>query len=482
MGDPMKFEPISLSTLAGDKITLKSSAVEAFAVGLRGRVYSPSDAPYDELRRLFNGIFDSRPGLIVQCAGVSDVIKCVNFVRQRNLLVTIRGAGHHVSGFASCDGGLMIDLSRMKSVRVDPMERTARAEPGCTLFDLDTECQAFGLAVPAGIVSNTGIAGLSLGGGLGWLMESYGLTIDNILEFDIVTPDGQFRKASAEQHPDLYWALRGGGGNFGVVTSFKYRLHPVTSVTAGWIYYPIEKAKEVMTFYREFVERSSDRMHAEGIFAVLPDGTKSCAVALCYNGPVDEAVDAVEPLRQFGVVPTFDDVRRMTYLELQSMTDAGPMPGLRYHQTDRFFAEISDELIDTIAANFEVVPLADGADGGLRVVAGFRFFGGAVCRVRPDETAFPRRERQFVLETVGMWDRAEDDEANIAWVEKLYTDLTPFASHGHYVNGHMGSGDDIAREIYDPESYQRLVAIKSKYDPENMFRNNYNIEPDQGPS
>jgi FAD/FMN-containing dehydrogenase len=470
-------ETIRLTTLAGDIATLDRDAVDAFARGMRGSLCPPSDARYDEHRRLFNGIFDRRPGLIVRCAGVSDVVKCVNLAREHDLLVTIRGGGHHVSGFASCDGGLMIDLSSMKSVRVDPVRRTARAEAGCTLFDLDTECQAFGLAAPSGIVSNTGIAGLSLGGGLGWLMRSYGLTIDNILEFDIITPDGRLRIANAEQNPDLYWALRGGGGNFGVVTSFEYRLHPITSVTAGWIHYPIEKAREVMGFYRDFVDRSSDRMHAEGVFAVLPGGAKSCAVALCYNGPPDEAADAIEPLRQFGVVPSFDDVRRMTYLELQSMTDQGPLPGLRYHQKDRFFAEITDELIATLAANFEVVPVADGADGGLRVVAGFRFLAGAVNRVRPDETAFPRRDKQFVLEIVGMWDHAADDDANIAWVEKLYADLTPFVSHGHYINGHMGSGEDFAREIYDPDSYDRLVAIKNKYDPGNMFRCNYNIKP-----
>jgi FAD/FMN-containing dehydrogenase len=474
-------ETVRLSTLEGDDVTLDGEAVAAFGRGIRGSLCPPSDARYDELRRLFNGIFDRRPGLIVQCAGVSDVMKCVNLAREHNLLVTVRGGGHHVNGFASCDGGLMIDLSRMKSVRVDPAERTARAEAGCTLFDLDTECQAFGLAAPSGIVSNTGIAGLSLGGGLGWLMRSYGLTIDNIIEFDIITPDGQLLIANAEQNTDLYWALRGGGGNFGIVTSFKYRLYPIASVTAGWIYYPIEKAREVIGFYRDFVDRSSDRMHAEGVFAVLPDGAKSCAVALCYNGPAAEAADAIEPLRQFGVVPSLDDVRRMSYLELQSMMDQGPLPGLRYHQKDRFIAEITDELIDTIAANFEAAPVADGADSGLRVVAGFRFLAGAVNRVRPDETAFPRRERQFVLEIVGMWDEAADDDANIAWVEKLYADLTPFVSHGHYINGHMGSGEDFAREIYDPECYECLVSIKNKYDPGNMFRRNYNIKPTINP-
>jgi FAD/FMN-containing dehydrogenase len=477
MAKAISVETVRLSTLEGGDVTLNREAVAALGRGMRGSLCPPSDARYDELRRLFNGIFDRRPGLIVQCAGVSDVLKCVHFAREHNLLVSIRGGGHHVSGFASCDGGLMIDLSRMRSVRVDPVARTARAEAGCTLFDLDTECQAFGLAAPSGIVSNTGIAGLSLGGGLGWLMRSCGLTIDNIIEFDIITPDGQLRIANAEQNTDLYWALRGGGGNFGVVTSFKYRLHPITSVTAGWIYYPIEKAREVMGFYRDFVARTSDRMHAEGVFVVLPGGAKSCAVALCYNGPEDEAADAIDPLRQFGVVPSLDDVRRMTYLELQSMTDQGPLPGLRYHQKDRFLAEITDELIDTIAANIAVVPVVNGADSGLRVVAGFRFLAGAVNRVRPDETAFPRREKQFVLEMVGMWDEPSSDAVNIAWVEKLYADLTPFVSHGHYINGHMGSEKGFAREIYDPECFDRLVAIKNKYDPSNMFRCNYNIKP-----
>jgi FAD/FMN-containing dehydrogenase len=477
MNDAMTFGAVTLSTLAGDRVTLDDHTVSALARGMRGSLCLRSDPRFDEVRKLFNGVFDRRPGLIVQCGGVSDIIKCVNFAREHDLLVTIRGGGHHVNGFASCDGAMMIDLSKMRSVRIDPVERTARAEPGCTLFDLDTECQAFGLAVPSGIVSNTGIAGLSLGGGLGWTMRSYGLTIDNILEFDIVTPDGQLRTANAEQHPDLYWALRGGGGNFGVVTSFRYRAHPVTTVTAGWIYYPFEKAKQVMRFYRDFVERSSDRMHAEGVFAIVPGWGKVSAVALCYNGPVDEAAEAVHPLREFGVTPVLDEVRPMTYLELQSMTDQGPLPGLRYHQTDQFFFELSDGLVDAIIASFDAAPVA--VENGLRVVAGFRYLGGAVARVKSDATAFPHRDKKFQFEIVAMWDNPGDDETNAGWARTSTAKLAPYAAGGHYINAHMQSEstEDFAKEVYGAECYERLVSIKNKYDPGNMFRCNYNIRP-----
>jgi FAD/FMN-containing dehydrogenase len=468
--------PVRVSTVAGDMATLDKGAVEAFACGLRGSLCPPSAPDFDKVRALFNGVHDKRPGLIVRCGGVSDVIKSVNLARERGLIVSVRGGGHHVSGFASCDGGMMIDLSRMRSVRVDPQQRTARAEAGCTLFDLDTECQAFGLAAPSGIVSNTGIAGLSLGGGLGWLMRSYGLTVDNIVEIDIVTPDGQLRKANAEQHPDLYWALRGGGGNFGVVTSFKYRLHPVTTVTAGAIYYPADKAKGVMEFYRDFVDQAPDRL-ASWCSLLWPGAGKMCAVVTCYDGPPDEAAEAIEPLRRFGVAPILDDIRPMSYLELQSMTDAGPLPGLRYHQTQRFFSGITDELIDAIVANFDVAPGGARADGGVRIIAGFQMLGGAVARVKPDATAFPHRDKKFQFEITAMWDWPADDEANMAWVKTFDAALAPIALSGHYINAHMGSGEDFTRESYGDECYERLVKIKTLYDPRNMFRNNYNINP-----
>jgi FAD/FMN-containing dehydrogenase len=476
MNDAIVWGPISLSTLTGNQITLDHCAVDAFSRGLRGSLCLPCDPRFDQVRALFNAVHDKRPGLIVQCAGVSDVMKCVNLAREHDLLISVRGGGHHVSGFASCDDGLMIDLSKMRSVRVDPAQRTARAEAGCTLFDLDTECQAFGLAAPSGIVSNTGIAGLSLGGGLGWLMRSYGLTVDNIMEIDIVTPDGQFRTANDNEHPDLFWALRGGGGNFGVVTSFKYRLYPVAGVTAGWIYYPMERAREVLEFYRVFVDQGSDRLTSWGTLVLLPGAGKMCAVSVCYNGPPEEAADAIRPLRQFNVAPLRDDVRPMSYLELQSMTDEGPRPGLRYHQTQRFFTGITDELIDTIIANFEAVP-HDGVDNKLRVIAGFQMLGGAVARIRPDATAFPHRDKKFQFEITAMWDNPADDEVNTAWVKTFDFDLEPFASPGHYINGHMGSGDDFAKEIYGSECYDRLVAVKNRYDPGNMFRTNYNIRP-----
>jgi FAD/FMN-containing dehydrogenase len=476
MSNSLNVQTIRLITLAGDYVSLERETVEAFARGMRGRLCLPPDPSFDEVRALHNAVIDLRPGLIVQCAGVSDVIKCVNLAREHDLLVSIRGGGHHLSGFASCEGGMMIDLSKMRSVHVDPVRRTARAEPGCTLFDLDTECQVFGLAAPAGIVSNTGAAGLSLGGGLGWLMRSCGLTVDNILDFDIVTADGRLRSVNAEEHPGLYWALRGGGGNFGVVTSFKYRLHPVKTVTAGWIYFPAEKAKEVIEFYRDFFDQAPDRLATWCSLVLLPGAGKMCGISACYNGPPDQAAEAIKPLRQFGVTPILDDIRPMSYLELQSMTDAGPLPGLRYHQTQRFFSKITNELIDAIVANFDVVPGAR-AESGVRIIAGFQMLGGAVAQVKHDATAFPHRDKKFQFEISAMWDSLVDDAVNTAWVKKFDAELAPLALPGHYINGHMGSGDDFVRESYGEECYRRLAEIKNKFDPRNMFRNNYNIKP-----
>ena len=309
---------LRVATMNGPDTVLDEGAVDDFRAGLRGEMICPGDLLYEDARKVWNGMIDRRPGLIVRCAGVSDVINSVNFARTNSLLVSVRGGGHNVAGNSVCDGGIVIDTSRMKGMRVDPVSRTSRAQPGLTWFDYDVETQAFGLASPGGTVSDTGIAGLTLGGGIGWLSGKHGLACDNLLSVDIVTADGQFRTASATENEDLFWGVRGGGGNFGVVTSFEYQLHPVGPVLAGLLVYSFDKAKETLKFYRDFSGSIPDEMNTLGGLMTLPDGTRAVGVLACYNGPIEAGERALRPLREFGP-PLSDEIKPMAYTYLQTM-------------------------------------------------------------------------------------------------------------------------------------------------------------------
>jgi FAD/FMN-containing dehydrogenase len=319
---------LPMTTTTGSHTVIDSTTVETFKTSLRGDLFRAADAGYDEARKVWNGMIDKRPGLIARCAGVADVISAVEFARTHRLLVSVRGGGHNIPGNAVCDGGLMIDLACMRSVRVDPLRRTGRVEGGVTWGEFDRETQAFGLATTGGSVLDTGIAGLTLGGGLGWLAGKCGLTCDNLLSADVVTADGKMLVASAGEHPDLFWGLRGGGGNFGIVTSFEYQLHPVGSVLAGMLLYPFAKAKEALAFYRDFAKSIPDEVNTMGGLLTSPDGDLMAVIAVCYNGGLDVGERVLRPLRQFGP-PVADQIRPMAYREVQTQFDAATVRGLR---------------------------------------------------------------------------------------------------------------------------------------------------------
>jgi FAD/FMN-containing dehydrogenase len=471
---------IRVTTITGGETVLEEAAVEAFKSSLRGELLRPGDEGYDEARAVWNGMIDKRPALIARCTGVADVIDAVNFARTNNLLVSVRGGGHNVAGKAVSDGGLMIDLSLMKGIHVDPKARTARAQPGATLGDLDRDTQAFGLAAPAGIVSTTGIAGLTLGGGIGWLSRKHGLTSDNLLSVDIVTADGQFLTASEDDNADLFWGVRGGGGNFGIVTSFEYRLHPVGPiVVAGLLLHPMEKATEFLRFCREYAAAAPDELTVIPFLRLAPPapflpvevhGAPVVGAAVLYAGPIEEGQRAVQPLKEFGS-PLADLIGPKPYIALQTMFDAGAPPGNQYYLKSEYLRGLSDDAIDIIAAHGARItsPLS---------IAAFFHLGGAVSRVGEDETAFSHRDAAFALNIQASWLDPEESEEHIRWTRDFWTAMQPFSTGGVYVNFlSEDEGEDRVRAAYGAANYERLVALKNKYDPTNFFRLNQNIKP-----
>ena len=448
---------------------LEEARIQEFESGLRGRLLRPGGDGYDEARRVWNAMIDKRPALIARCAGVSDVISSVNFARTNDLLVSIKGGGHSVAGTAVCEGGLMIDLSAMRSVRVDPLGRRLRAEPGCTWGDIDVESQAFGLAVTGGQISDTGIAGLTLGGGLGWLARNFGLSCDNLLSIDMVTADGRFLTANATENADLFWAVRGGGGNFGVVTSFEYALHPLGQVLGGFITYPVASAREVLQFFREFARNMPDELTIATGFITTPDGVPVVVLAPCYSGPLEEGQRVLRPLREFGQ-PLADMIGPMSYVKVQTSGDAMSPPGRRYYMRSNFMSDPSDEAIDTLIEHFATVPSPYTVEFLLRL-------GGAIGRVGKDDTSFYHRDANYNFVTITSWTDPDDDQANIRWARGLWQDMQPFVTRGVYVN-ELGEEDaDRVKAAYGPTTYLRLAALKKQYDPTNFFRLNPNITP-----
>jgi FAD/FMN-containing dehydrogenase len=452
-----------------------AAAVEEFEAGLRGLLLRPGDDGYDKARTIYNAMIDNRSALTARCAGVADVIHSVNFARKSGLLMSVRGGGHNVSGNAVCDGGLMLDLTPMKGVRVDPDGRAVRAEPGVTWGEFDHETHAFGLATTGGLISTTGIAGLTLGGGLGWLMGKHGLACDNLISVDIVTADGRLLTASETQNEDLFWGLRGGGGNFGIVTSFEYRLHPVGPMIGGLLIHPLEKAAEVMEFYDEFTRTSPDELGTFVGFVTSPEGERVMAIFVCYNGTVEEGERVLKPLREFGP-PLADMVAPMPYVQVQRMLDEAFPAGRQNYWKSNFLKGLDGKAMRTIVDHVAKAPSPFSA-------VAIEQFSGAVKKVSTDATAFNHRDARYNMLIVGIWPDPEHTDENVKWVRDLWNAMEPYSSGSVYVN-YLGQeadeGADRIKAAYGPKKYQRLVALKNKYDPTNLFRLNQNIRPTSG--
>jgi FAD/FMN-containing dehydrogenase len=462
----------------GDRPELTETAVSDFKALLRGTVLRPGDAGYNEARKVWNGMIDRTPALIVRCAGVADVIASVHFARTHTMLVSVRGGGHNVTGNAVCDGGMVIDLSPMKGIQVDPERRTARAQAGVLWSELDHETQAFGLATNGGTISHTGIAGLTLGGGVGWLMRRYGLTVDNLLSVDVVTADGRLVKASATENEDLFWGLRGGGGNFGIATSFEYQLHPVGPIVIGGLaMYPAEKAGEVLRFFREFTASAPDELTTYAIFLTAPPapfvppelvGQKMVALAVCHCGSLEQGEQAVQPLREF-MQPVVDMIGPIPYVIVQKMFDEGTAHGFQVYLKSDNLASLDDEVLDTIVAQ------AAGVTSPLSVVLVFPL-SGAVSRVPVEATAFSHRKAAYDYVVYSIWVDPAESERHIAWTREFASAMHPY-SVGVYVNEMGDEGEDRVRAAYGNDTYSRLVALKNTYDPTNFFCMNQNIKP-----
>lgn len=454
-------------------------ALEGLRDGMRGEVVTPADAGYDEHRRVWNGSIDRRPAAIARCAGVADVIAAVRFARDQDLLVAVRGGGHSFPGLSTCDDGLVIDLSPMKGIQVNPDRRTARAQAGVLLGELDHETQAFGLAVPAGVVTHTGVAGLTLGGGIGWQHRNYGLTIDNLLAVDLVTAEGELVRASADENADLFWGVRGGGGNFGVVTEFAFRANSIgPTVYAGPVLWPMKQAPEVLRFYRDWISDCPDALMTIVTQRRVPDlptiprdlvGERVVGVVACYAGPVEEGARVVAPLKAFGS-PLVDLCEARPFVEHQAMLDPSFEPGAFYYVRSCDVAELTDGVIDVVA------DFGERIESPLTSIALWQM-GGAVARVGEDETAFNGRTAGFTFNINGNSPTADGFEAERRWARDYWTALEPWHT-SVYVNFMMEEGEERVREAYGAAKYDRLKALKAKYDPTNLFRLNQNITPD----
>jgi FAD/FMN-containing dehydrogenase len=449
-----------------------SAAVGELRSTFAGRLLQPADAHYDEARRVHNGLVDKRPALIAQCRGLADIVDAIQLARTQKLEVAVRGGGHNVAGRATIDGGLVIDLSLMKGIHVDPKARTARAQGGLTWKDFNRETQLHGLATTGGVVSTTGIAGLTLGGGLGWLMGKHALALDNLISVDVVLADGRILTASKDDNADLFWALRGGGGNFGVAASFDYRLHTIGPVvTGGLIAYPFSAAWDVLRFFRDVTASLPDELTVFAGLIHAPDGsgTKLVGLVVCHCGPLRDGETATRPIKRFGA-PAMDVIGPVPYCQVNAMLDAAfPRGALNYWKSN-FLSSLSDDAIRTMIDCFAKCPTPMGQ-------LLLEHFHGAVTRVGVTDTAFPHRAPGHNLIVLSEWMDPKDNNACIAWARDTYKAMQPFMGSGRYVNylGDDEPGDPVAA-AYGP-NHRRLQQLKAKYDPQNFFRMNQNIRP-----
>jgi FAD/FMN-containing dehydrogenase len=467
MVDATEFSPIGALDIA------------ALQDGFRGELLRPQDPGYEDARKVWNGSIDRFPALIARCAGVADVIAAVKFAKDSGLLVAVRGGGHSFPGLSVCDGGIVIDLSLMKGTRVDPESRTVRAQAGVLLGELDRETQEFGLAVPSGIVTHTGLSGLTLGGGINWLMRKYGLAIDQLLSVDLITAEGEFVKASETENEDLFWGVRGGGGNFGIVTEFEFRLNPVGPIVlAGPVFWPMEESPNVLRFYREWIAEAPDELMTIVVHRKAPPlpfvppelhGRLVVGVVCCYAGAVEEGERVIKPLKAFRR-PVLDLCQPKPFLAHQAMFDPSFPHGWWYYMRSCDVAELSDEIIDITV------------DHSLRISSPLTAFpiwqrGGAAARVGEDQTAFGGRSAGHTFNITAVTATAEGFEGEREWVRNFWWALEPHQT-GAYVNFLMDEGEGRVRQAYGARKYDRLKALKRRYDPDNLFRLNQNIRPD----
>ncbi|MCI0443168.1 FAD-binding oxidoreductase [bacterium] len=460
---------LKIVSTSGQEKTLEPSALEQFKSRLRGEIILSNHDAYDKVRALWNRMVNKRPAVIVQCVGTADVISCIRFARENDLFTAIRGGGHNAAGIAICDQGFVIDLSKMKGIRVDPFVKTVRAEPGITWGEFDRETQSFALATTGGAVPSTGIAGLTLGGGLGYLTRRYGLACDNLISADVVTADGVLHVANSKENKDLFWGLRGGGGNFGVVTSFEYRVHSLgPNILGGLILHPIEKALEGARFYREFTKNSPEELTTHFALLTSPDGHPLFAFAVCYSGDLERGENVIGPLRKFGT-PLADMVQPMPYVGLQAMGgDLYPYERFNYWKSG-FMSEFSDAAIETIISHFEKVPSPFN-------VIFVEQVGGAMKRADKSETAFGDRDADYSFLITSGWTDASQNDQNIQWTREAFNATRPFLRDSVYVN-YLDAGDEDRIKNAYGDRYEKLVALKNKYDPTNFFRMNQNIKP-----
>ena len=456
---------------------VSDASVRELRDALRGELITPGDSAYDEARSVWNGMIDRRPAMIARCTGTHDVIAAVGIARSEGLTVAVRGGAHNVAGNATCDGGLVIDLSPMKGVRVDPQAHTVRAQAGLTWGELDQETQGFGLATTGGLVTSTGVAGYTLGGGIGWLMRKHGLACDNLISADLVTADGQTVHASETENPELLWGLRGGGGNFGVVTEFEFRLHPVSQVLGGLLAWPAASAGEVLRFWRDWVADTPDELCTMAAFLYAPPepfvppevvGTQIFALACFHLDPEGTAERDLQPLRD--LAPAVDVLGPMPYQAIQGMFDAGVPRGSRNYWRSGYVDALSDGAIEAIVSAAAGVPAPLGQ---LHV----HQMGGAAGRVPAGATAFGNRDAGFLMNYIGLWLDPAEDETNMAWVRETSDALAPFGTGARYVNFMADEGEAAVRSAYEAETFTRLQSLKAKYDPTNFFHLNQNIQP-----
>ena len=474
-------QTIEVTTKSGEFKNVEEKQVEEFQANFAGPLLTSTDKEYDEVRKIWNGMHDKKPAFIARCTGVADVIAAVNFARENDILSSVRGGGHNVAGTASNDGGIMIDLSLMKGIRVNAENRTLHAQGGCTMADLDRETQVFGLVAPSGVVSTTGIAGLTLGGGIGWLRKKYGLSIDNLLSVDLVTAEGKAIHANENQNADLFWAIRGGGGNFGIVTSFEYRLHPVgPMVTLCAPFYPAEEADKILPVWKEFMDNSPDEVSSNASIWTIPPapdfptelhGRRVIIPVAVHCGPVEEGKKVLEPLRNISK-PLVDLSGPIPWTALQKMFDPFfPKAIQHYYFKSTYLDNLNNETVDAI------IPKAINPPQPMILIAIWHI-GGAMSKIDDSEIAFTGRKSNYLFSIDCIWDDPHADEEVISYTRGFLKELEAFSAGGAYVNfpGFGEEGEQLVKSAYG-DSYEKLVKIKRKYDPENFFHLNQNIKP-----